>query len=101
MTREHGKLQIEARVRALVLVGAAVLIACWLAWWVQSLRQDLLALGAPTWVPTLPFLAGDFRVHIDHVTRLYTSGVNPYLQAGDWVCAGFPSRRWSCGSSPG
>jgi hypothetical protein len=90
MTGEHGKLQIEARARVLVLAGAAVLIACWLAWWVQSLRQDSLVLGARTWVPTLPFLAGDFRVHIDHVTRLYTSGVNPYLQAGDWVCAGFP-----------
>jgi hypothetical protein len=90
MTSKESPSRIEIRARALVPAGAAVLIACWLAWWVQSLRQDSLVLGVRTWVPTLPFLAGDFRVHIDHVTRLYTSGVNPYLQADDWVCAAFP-----------
>src|SRR5205823_798342 len=56
------------------------LIGLWVAWWVASARRDHLVLGRLTWVPTLPVLAGDFRVHIDHAARLQAAGLDPYRQ---------------------
>ena len=38
----------------------------------------------------LPVVAGDFQIHIDHVARLWASGINPYERPCDWVCSLFP-----------
>ena len=35
-----------------------------------------------TWVPPLAFLAGDFKVHIEHVARLQAEGGRPVSQGG-------------------
>lgn len=69
---------------------ALLLLAAWAGLWVKSLGDDRYALGKATWVPPLAFMAGDFKVHIDHVARLYAAGVDPYRRQGDWVCACFP-----------
>jgi len=74
-------------------VGLALvvgLIGLWVGWWVASSRRDSMVFGTSTWVPPLSFLAGDFKVHVDHVARLQAAGVDPYRQAGDWVCALYP-----------
>lgn len=75
--------------RGVVLVAWA-LVGLWGLWWVASIRDDRLILGERTWMPVLPFLAGDFLVHVDHVTRCFVSGENPYLKSSDWVCLTFP-----------
>ena len=49
-----------------------------------------MVLGRLTWVPPLTFLAGDFKVHIDHVARLQAGGIDPYHRPGDWVCSLYP-----------
>ncbi len=71
-------------------VVASGLIVAWVAWWVQSIRKDSLIYGGNTWVLPLKFLAGDFKVHIDHVARIQASGVNPYFINDDPTCAAFP-----------
>ena len=73
--------------RIFITVLAIALIGLWAAWWVESVRRDTLAFGPSTWVPALPFLAGDFKVHIEHVSRIRASGVNPYHKANDYACA--------------
>jgi hypothetical protein len=74
-----------ARAAATALGLAA--IGLWVAWWVASVRRDALVLGRLTWVLTLPFLAGDFTVNIDHTARVWAAGINPYRQRVDWICA--------------
>jgi hypothetical protein len=67
------------------------LLVVWVAWVVESVRRDRLVCGRSTWVTALPFLAGDFRVSIDHVARLYARGADPYHMADtDWICAVYP-----------
>jgi hypothetical protein len=66
---------------------ALCLIAVWVVWWVQSVRQDCLVGGRLLWIPTLPFLAGDLKVGIGHVAILRAQGINPYLRKDDWICA--------------
>jgi hypothetical protein len=73
----------------LAVVGVALLVL-WVIWWVESYQQNRLKNGRSTWVDVLPFLAGDFRVHIDHTARLWADGRNPYRQPCDWVCDLFP-----------
>jgi Glycosyltransferase family 87 len=77
------------RVRLCGIISLA-LIVIWAAWWIKSIQQDSLVYGKLTWVSPLPFLAGDFKVHIDHTARLVAAGVNPYRLTDDWVCAQFP-----------
>jgi hypothetical protein len=73
-------------------IASTVLLVLWVGWWVGSVRRDRLKHASVTWVGALPFMTGDFKVHIDHVARTYASGVNPYrvAPADDWVCAQFP-----------
>src|SRR6476619_2492089 len=78
------------RIRPAATAAAAVLMGLWVAWWGASIARDSLVCGERTWVPVLPFLAGDFTVHIDHVARAWSSGINPYQHPCDWVCALFP-----------
>ena len=66
------------------------LIVLWVAWWIKSIEQDSLVYGNHTWASPLPFLAGDFKVHIDHTARILVAGINPYRLTDDWVCASFP-----------
>ena len=67
-----------------------VLVVLWVAWWVTSIQRDRLVWGDRTWIGPLAFLAGDFRVHIDHVARIQASGVDAYSIKNDYVCADFP-----------
>ena len=79
--------------RSARIFGSALalgLIGLWVAWWVASERADSMVLGRVTWVPPLSFLAGDFKVHIDHIARLQAAGIDPYHRADDWVCALYP-----------
>ena len=69
---------------ALGAIGLAVL-AVWAGWWAASLREGRLLGGERTWVPALPFLAGDFAVHFDHIGRVVAAGGDPY-RLGDPVC---------------
>ncbi|WP_435017718.1 glycosyltransferase 87 family protein [Tundrisphaera sp. TA3] len=82
--------ELPSRVRTLGTVLGLCLIVAWAAWWAGNLRRDAMTLGGSTWVPPLTFLAGDFKVHIDHVARLQAAGVDPYRRADDWVCALYP-----------
>lgn len=75
--------------RAATRIVGLALVALWVGWWVWSLSQNRLAFGEWSWSPILPFLAGDFVVHIDHTARIFAAGGNPY-RAHDWVCAMFP-----------
>ena len=77
-----------ARARGSAL--ALGLIGLWVAWWVASERADSMVLARVTWVSPLAFLAGDFKVHIDHVARLQAAGIDPYQRPGDWVCSLYP-----------
>ncbi len=88
----RNEIGVSGRKRGAVLLGAVAsgLIVLWVAWWVQSIRRDSLLFGEHTWVLPLKFLAGDFKVHIDHVTRIQASGVNPYFVKDDPICATFP-----------
>jgi hypothetical protein len=54
------------------------LIGAWVAFLVVTLRRDSMIFGTSTWIPVLPFLAGDFRVHVDHVARLQAAGIDPH-----------------------
>jgi hypothetical protein len=78
--------------RAALTIASVALLVLWGAWWVESVRRDRLKHARATWVPALPFLAGDFKVHIDHVARVYATGVNPYRinLSDDPTCARFP-----------
>ncbi len=75
----------HSRQRVLGVIGLALLVL-WGGWWVKSFRQDRMASGRLTWVPILPLLAGDFRVHIDHVARVWAWGGNPYQQPHGSPC---------------
>ena len=88
----RGEIGEGRRTRGAVVLGAigVGLIVVWVDWWVQSVRQDSLLHGGRTWVGPLPFLAGDFKVHIDHVARIQVRGVNAYLIKDDPACATFP-----------
>ena len=88
----RGEIGEGRRTRGAVVRGAigVGLIVVWVAWWVQSVRQDSLLHGGRTWVGPLPFLAGDFKVHIDHVARIQVREVNAYLIKDDPACAMFP-----------
>ena len=77
-------------IHAVLTVVAVLLLAGWAGCWVKSVNEDRFALGFSTWVPPLPFMAGDFKVHIDHVARVHASGVDPYTKKNDWVCEVFP-----------
>jgi hypothetical protein len=70
----------------LVTALALGLIGLWVGWWVSIVRRDTMAYGTPTWVPALPFLAGDFKTHIDHVARIRASGIDPYRKKDDFAC---------------
>ena len=69
---------------------AAVLIVVWCAWWVESIGNDRLWRGDHTWIGPLKFIAGDFKVHIDHVARIQAKGIDAYLLKDDPTCADFP-----------
>ncbi len=75
--------------RVVATVAAACAVAAWGAWWVKSVKHDRLVYGRLTWTPILPFLGGDFKVHIDHTARIWAAGGDVY-SADDWVCALFP-----------
>ena len=77
-------------VRRTLTVLSVVVLGLWAAWWVESVRRDTLAFGGSTWVPALPSLAGDFRLHLDHIARLSASGVNPYFYRDDFACSVYP-----------
>ena len=66
------------------------LIGLWIACLVASLRQDSLVLGNSTWVPVMPVMGADFKLHLDHVARVRALGLNPYDQLGDMPCGLFP-----------
>jgi hypothetical protein len=75
---------LVATLLALALIGA------WVGLWKKSMRRDTMAYGQLTWIPALPFLAGDFKVHIDHVARLQAAGLDPYHRPEDWICGLYP-----------
>lgn len=77
-------------VRVAATLAAIALLSLWAGWWVKSLQQDRLSSGRLLWIPTLPFIAGDFAVHIDHTARTLASGGDVYQRPDDWVCAMFP-----------
>jgi hypothetical protein len=66
------------------------LIGAWVGFLVVTLRRDSMIFGTSTWIPVLPFLAGDFRVHVDHVARLQAAGIDPHQRPEDWICALYP-----------
>src|SRR5581483_6539177 len=71
----------HSRPRLLGVASTALavwLLALWVGWWGKSLRHDRLAYGRMTWTPILPFLAGDFKVHIDHTARILVRGGDIY-----------------------
>lgn len=70
-------------------LGWAVL-AAWSGVWALSALNGRFTPGQGWWFPPLPFIQGDFQVHIEHVARIYASGVDPYTVKGDWVCESFP-----------
>lgn len=90
MTRKH--LEPDRKTLGARALGAVslALIVLWIAWWIKSIQQDSLVYGDRTWATPLPFLAGDFKVHIDHTARILVAGTNPYRLTDDWVCAEFP-----------
>ena len=55
-----------------------------------STAGDRLDVGLTLWTPSLPFLAGDFKVHIDHVARIQAAGIDPYHDTDDRICAIYP-----------
>ena len=90
MTRNETSEGRRNRGTVVLRVLALGSIVIWVVWWVQSIRQDSLIYGEHTWVLPLKFLAGDFKVHIDHVARIQATGVNPYFVNDDPICATFP-----------
>jgi hypothetical protein len=81
----HAPSRAEQPRTVLGAVGLGLVIL-WGAWWVASVRQGRMVGGGLTWVPALPFLAGDFAVHLDHVGRVWAAGGDPY-RGDDWSCA--------------
>lgn len=79
-----------SRGRLLLALVCLALLIVWGRWWIRSYKHDRLLRGQWTWVPALPFLAGDFKVHIDHTARRMVAGHDPYDKGHDWVCALFP-----------
>lgn len=65
---------------ALSVLGC-VLVGLWSLWWVKNFRHDRLTYSQYVAFPALPFLAGDFRVHIDHTARVIAAGDSPYTAA--------------------
>jgi hypothetical protein len=88
ITSPRGPRRPLARICGSVL--AVGLIGLWVAWWAASERADSMVLARVTWVPPLAFLAGDFKVHIDHVARRQARGIDPYRDPDDWVCCLYP-----------
>ncbi len=62
------------------------LILLWIGGWVASFRQNELIISRLSWVPKIPMIAGDFKVHIDHIAGLHAAGIDPYHKFDDWVC---------------
>lgn len=86
---EHRR-PLERGIKWLATPLSSILISAWVAWWVASVRCNHWVLSELTWVPRLPIVAGDFRVHLDHVARVAASGTNPYLKSDDLACAVYP-----------
>ncbi len=74
---------------AALTIGSMGLLGLWIVWWVLSYRQAHLWSGEATWIPMLPWMAADFRFHIDHTARIWVSGGDPY-GPGEMVTATFP-----------
>jgi hypothetical protein len=66
------------------------LAGLWVGLFVESARQDRLALGKWTWVPLLPCLGGDFKLNIDHIVRVQALGFKPHQVPSDIYCALYP-----------
>ncbi|MFO0951026.1 MAG: glycosyltransferase family 87 protein [Isosphaeraceae bacterium] len=92
MTPEDRPTVGAARAGRLSLSNALLLtlLAVWVVWWVVSVRDDVLRFGKRTWVGPLPFLAGDFRSHVDHFVRIKAAGVDPYGLKKDYFASRFP-----------
>ena len=92
-TRHDPARSVTVRTRLLwqvARVAALGLIGLWGLWWVESARRDGLVHAEWTWVPALPNLAGDFKAHIDHVSRLVAAGIDPYRKTDDLFCVLYP-----------
>ncbi len=81
--------------RPILLAVGLVALALWGGWGLKSLKQDRLAYRHWVGFDALPFLGGDFRVHIDHTARVVAAGDTPYTarlgeRADADVCAKFP-----------
>ncbi|MCA1685185.1 MAG: DUF2029 domain-containing protein, partial [Planctomycetia bacterium] len=74
------------RAGAVVAAGSLFLLALWAAYWVKSVHDDEMAFGHYTWVPALPFIAGDFKLNIDHVARARAAGLDPFSMKEDNFC---------------
>lgn len=74
----HAGTAGTSRARTLLSLLGLVALVLWCVWWTNSVRADRLTSGRSTWVPVLPFLAGDFVHNIDAPARLWVAGGNPY-----------------------
>jgi hypothetical protein len=73
----------------LSLLGLAALV-CWGVWWANSVRADRLVGGKHTWIPILPFLAGDFVHNVDPPARVWVAGGDPYQDTPMTACYPYP-----------
>ncbi len=89
-SRSRSSNRAPGTAHAVVSALALLMLAAWAWVWIKSVGDNRFALGQLTWVPALRFMAGDFRVHLDHVARVYASGINPYRLRDDWACMAFP-----------
>jgi hypothetical protein len=71
------------------LLGLTAL-AFWGVWWVDSVRADRLVGGQHTWIPVLPFLAGDFVHNVDPPSRFWVAGGDPYQDTPMTFCYPYP-----------
>lgn len=71
------------------VVGVAMLVV-WGAWWINSVRKDHLVSGHHFWFSPLPELAGDFVHNIDHPSRVWVQGGNPYEDNAKTFCFSYP-----------
>ena len=73
----------------LTIIGI-VLLGIWGCWWANSIREGTLTGLRHTWVPPAPNgrLGIDFTHNLDHPSRVWLAGGNPYQD--DAVCNTFP-----------
>jgi Glycosyltransferase family 87 len=74
--------------RASAWVLGLILLGIWCLWWVNSVRKDRLVSGQRTWIPVFPTLACDFIHNLDHPSRVWVAGGDPYKS--DAICISYP-----------